>query len=356
MRDFKPGALPLLIGSLPLTDHQAALDLVFHYTPEIPLWVQLPLFKKEGMINQFLEGLPGFDARSDKNVLDADEPDFDAEMTRFFEDYLAVTESSRDPGASRFALSGDRGKGFHAFMARVDAAGTGAYKILKGQVTGPITFGTAVKDHQDRDIFYHPQLRDAAVKRLAMNAKWQAREFAGRGALPIIFLDEPALAGFGTSAFITITREDVIRDLEEISREIHAENGLTGVHVCANTEWDMLLEADIDIISFDAFSYFDRFILYPEKIRAFLDQGKILAWGIVPTAKPDIIARQTTEGLVQRLHGQMDELCRKTGLDKPTLVAQSLITPSCGTGSIDLDAAVKVLKLTRHVSSAFRKR
>lgn len=354
MHDFKPQALPLLIGSLPMTDHQAALDLVFRYTPEIPLWVQLPLFKKEGMINQFLEGLPGFDARSDQNVLDTSGPDFDEEMTRFFEDYLTVTESTRDPGASRFALSGDRGKGFQAFLARVDAAGPGAFRILKGQVTGPITFGTAVKDQQGRNIFYHPQLRDASVKRLAMNARWQAREFADRGALPVIFLDEPALAGFGTSAYITITREDVIHDLEEISREIHAENGLTGVHVCANTEWDLLLGADIDIISFDAFSYFDRFILYPEKIRAFLDQGGILAWGIVPTAKSDIIARQTADGLVQRLHVQMDEVCRKTGLDKPALISQSLITPSCGTGSIDLDAAVKVLELTRDVSAAFR--
>ena len=354
MNSFKPNALPLLIGSLPMADHTAAVKLVFDHTPDIPLWVQLPLYREEGMISQFLSGLPGFAEGSEKNLLDTSRPGFDTELVSFFEDYLTLSESGDDLCGSRFALSGARGKGFFEFLRQVDEKKT-LFIALKGQVTGPITFGTAVKDENDKDIFYHDQLRNAAIKKLAMNAKWQTREFSKRGALPIIFLDEPALAGFGTSAYITISKADVILGIEEISREIHSEGGLAGVHVCANTEWDMLLGADIEIISFDAFSYFDKFILYPEMIKTFLDQGKILAWGIVPTAKPDLIAAQTTLGLIRLLHGQMDELSGKTGIGKATLLSQSFITPSCGTGSLDLESAKKVLALTREVSEAFRK-
>ena len=60
--DFSPHGLPAWIGSLPLDDHQKAVELMFEYTPDIPLWIQLPHFKKEGMIDQFLHGdvpLPG---------------------------------------------------------------------------------------------------------------------------------------------------------------------------------------------------------------------------------------------------------------------------------------------------------
>ncbi len=354
MKTFKPNALPLLIGSLPMTDHTAALKLVFDHTPDIPLWVQLPLYKEEGMISQFLTGLPGFAGGTEKNLLDTSKPGFDNEMVSFFEDYLALADSGEDLSSSRFALSGSRGKGFFEFLRQVDKKG-GPFIALKGQVTGPITFGTAVKDENDKDIFYHDQLRDAAIKKLAMNARWQAKEFSKRGALPIIFLDEPALAGFGTSAYITISKADVTLCIEEISREIHSERGLTGVHVCANTEWDMLLGSDIDIISFDAFSYFDKFILYPEMIRSFLNQGKILAWGIVPTAKPELVSAQNTPGLTRLLHDQMDELSQKTGIDKKTILSQTFVTPSCGTGSLDLESAKKVLRLTREVSEAFRK-
>ena len=189
-----------------------------------------------------------------------------------------------------------------------------------------------------------------------MNAKWQASEFSKRGAVPIIFIDEPALSGFGTSAYITITKEDVIQSIEEIILKIHSENGLAGVHVCANTEWDMLLSSKVDIISFDAYSFFDKFILYPEMIKAYLGQGKILAWGIVPTGKAELVAEQTTQGLIQLLNAQMDELADKTGIDKETIISQSFITPSCGTGSLDLDSAKKVLKLTKEVSKAFRQK
>lgn len=353
MKNFKAKGMPLLIGSLPMDSHEAAIKLVLDHTPDIPLWVQLPLYREEGMIDQFLAGLPGEMSQAGKNCLNTSAPGFDDQFLAFFEEYLSVSESADRLGASRFALSGTRGKGFSEFLKQIDEKDT-PFIALKGQVTGPITFGTGVKDENNRDIFYNDQLKDAAIKKLAMNARWQAREFSKRGATPIIFLDEPALAGFGTSAYITITKKDVTQSIGEIVREIHAENGLAGVHVCANTEWDMLLESDIDIISFDAFSFFDRFILYPDLIKTYFKQGKILAWGIVPTHKKEVIAAQTTQGLIQMLHGQMDELSQKTGMDKATIISQSFITPSCGTGSLDLDSAKKVLTLTKEVAAAFR--
>ena len=57
---FQANCLATLIGSLPLTDHGKASDLIMEYTPEIPFWAQLPAHKKEGMMVQFTSGLPGF--------------------------------------------------------------------------------------------------------------------------------------------------------------------------------------------------------------------------------------------------------------------------------------------------------
>jgi hypothetical protein len=48
--NFRADCLPVLIGSLPLHDHAEGVRLVFEYTPEIPLWVQLPAYKEEGMM------------------------------------------------------------------------------------------------------------------------------------------------------------------------------------------------------------------------------------------------------------------------------------------------------------------
>lgn len=350
MTAFKAKGLPLLIGSLPMENHKEATRLVMESTPQIPLWVQLPIFKEEGMINQFLPGLPGLDRQGDKLFLNIQKPKFDEEYLSFFEDYLALSEPDSDLGNSRFAFSDDTGKGFNEFIRQVSEK-SGKFIALKGQITGPITFCTGVKDESDKDIFYNDQLRDAAVKRLALAAKWQATVFKNLGAIPIIFLDEPVLAGFGTSAYITITKEDVLGAMEEIINEIHGQKGLAGVHVCANTEWDMLLESSIDIISFDAFSYFDKLLLYPDQIKTYLARGGILAFGIVPTASAELIAAQTTQGLVDKFRSQASQLT-DLGIDRETIIEQAFITPSCGTGSLDLDSAKRVLELTRQVSDA----
>ena len=59
MSRFIPECRPTLIGSMPVKDHQEAHRLVMDHTPEIPPWVQLPAFRQEGMVPQFLPGLPG---------------------------------------------------------------------------------------------------------------------------------------------------------------------------------------------------------------------------------------------------------------------------------------------------------
>ncbi len=352
MKSFKANGLPLLVGSLPMDDHRAAAQLVMAYTPQIPLWVQLPKFQEEGMINQFIPGLPGHTIQKGKHFLDTQRSDFDDDFLAFFEEYLTYSEQGSDIEGSRFAFSEETGKGFVEFLNQVDSKKS-SFVALKGQVTGPITFGTGVKDEADRDIFYNDQLRDAAVKKIALNARWQAGAMAKRGAVPIIFLDEPALAGFGTSAYITISKEDVIGCIEEIVQEIHGEGGLAGVHVCANTEWDMLLGSNIDIISFDAFSFFDKFILYPEMIKTYLNKGSILAFGIVPTGDAQIIAQQTTRGLVEKFEAQVAQLTA-LGFDRKTIIEQAFITPSCGTGSLDFESAKRVLQLTKEVSAAIQ--
>ncbi len=353
MTQFKADRLPLLIGSLPMDDHEKATELILRNTQRIPLWAQLPVFKAEGMVEQFLPGLPGLSRSEDGTpFINTTDPGFDSDYLEFFEEYLRVAETGKELENSRFAFTRETGRGFREFLKQIDGSDL-SFAALKGQVTGPITFSTSVKDQDKRAIFYNDQLRDASVKHLAMNARYQALEFRKRRLTPLIFFDEPGLAGFGSSALITITKTDVTEAINEMAAAVHAEKGLAGVHVCANTEWDLLLNTNIDIISFDAYSYFDRFILYPETIKTFMERGGILALGIVPTADVDDIRNESVDSLYKRLKDQM--IClEKIGIQRRTVLENILITPSCGTGSIDLESAQKVISLTVGLSEKVR--
>ena len=77
---FKPNGLPTLIGSLPVATHAEAARLVLTHTPEIPLWAQLPGNRIEGMMLQFLPGLPGLSESDDKTVIDTTIDTFEADL------------------------------------------------------------------------------------------------------------------------------------------------------------------------------------------------------------------------------------------------------------------------------------
>ncbi len=351
--EFQPNGLPALIGSLPLGDHDEALRMVMKAVPDIPLWVQLPIYPEEGMIAQFLPGMPGLTVKDDRAFIDAGNPAFDQQLFDFYEDYLAAAEERKDLLQSRFAMKPDTARGFFVFLDALKSMSRPP-TALKGQITGPFTFTVGVKDHLKRAIFYDEQLRDAAVKLLGMKARWQVRQLSRFKRPVMIFFDEPALAGFGSSEFISISREDVAACFKEVIDAVQAEGGLAGIHVCANADWSLIFEAAPNIISFDAYAYFDKFILYAAEVKTFLESGGVIAWGIAPTLDGADIEKETAESLIEKWEDQAARV-GALGVDRSRLLAQSLITPSCGTGSLSLQYAKKVLTLTREVSDHLRK-
>ena len=352
VQPFQSNGLPVFIGSLPLAEHQEAFKLVLEYTPEIPLWNQLPVHKEEGMVDQFMPGLPGLCSVEDRQYIDTAGDGFNTELLQFYEDYMAVVEEKVDLSDSRFALNETTSKGFFIFIEGLKHLSAPPVAV-KGQITGPFTFCTAISDQNKKAIIYDAQIKDAAVKLLALKARWQARELNQFECPVIIFIDEPGLAGFGSSEFITLSQDEIAQSLEEVIEAVHAEGGLAGVHICANTDWSLVLESSADIVSFDAYSYFDRFMLYADKIKEFLNKGKIIAWGMVPTLKADKLDLETSESLISQWKEKAEQV-EKLGIESDQLISQSLITPSCGAGSLSPDQALKVLRLTQEVSQGIR--
>lgn len=352
---FTANCHPILIGSLPLLDHTEAMRLILAHTPEIPLWPQLPKRPREGMVRQFLSGFPGLVDEGNRSWIDTDRPDFTAEMAAFYEDYLAAAAPAM-PAVSRFALDSDTAAGFFALLD-VLAAKNYTPLTVKGQVTGPVTAGIGVKDRHGNSIFYDDNLRDMLVKLLSGKAAWQVAELQRftAGVPPLVFIDEPGLVSFGSSGFAGISREMVAEAVAEVIGAIHAAGGLAGVHICANGDWSPALDSAADIISFDAYFFFNNFILFKEPLVRFLARGGILAWGIVPTGDPLVVARESATSLFAKWQDQLAVIA-SFGFSEQQLMAQTLIAPSCGTGSLTPELAEKVLILVGELSRMARAR
>lgn len=352
MPNFDADAKPLLIGSLPLKDHGQAVAEVLRHTPAIPSWPQLPVYPQEGMVVQFLPGFPGAKQAHGKNFIDTDSDQFEAELLSFYESYLAASEDPEAEAAACFALDPEVSKGFFELLTQLENT-PAPLTAVKCQITGPFTFATGLADQDGRAIFYNDQLRDVAVKLLALKARWQVAQLKQFQVPVILFFDEPALAGFGSSEFISISKEEVSACLREVAEAVTAEGALAGIHVCANTDWSVAFEAGFNIINFDAYGYFDKFVLYQDQLKDFLQNGGILAWGIVPTLDADAIENETSDALFENWRAKA-RIIEEMGFEPALIRRQSLITPSCGMGSLTLDLARKVLNLTQNVSDRIR--
>ncbi len=353
--NFTANCLPVLIGSLPLTDHNEAVDLIFTATPEIPLWPQLPKLEKEGMVRQFVSGFPGLVDQDSHYFVDRSQAHFVQEMTAFYEHVIECQNLPALPDNSLFRLENDTARGFSVFKEKLQQSGLQPLTV-KGQVTGPVTAGIGIQDEQKTALVYDDNLRDMLVKLLAGKARWQVeqlRQFSDFTA-PIIFIDEPGLVNFGSTAFAGISRELVLEGVSELIVSIREAGGLSGIHICANGDWEPALNSATDIISFDAYSYFDNFVLYREQLVSYLSRGGMLAWGIVPTSPPETVDTEQIDSLYRRWLSQLETLC-SFGLSESEILSQTLIAPACGTGSLTPELALKVLTMTKNLAALIRK-
>lgn len=351
---FTPSCLPILIGSLPLIDHKEAVRFVMAHTPDIPLWPQLPKLPKEGMIRQFVDGLPGLVEDGKRFWVDSGHERFTGEMTFFYQNYLEEQGDQPIPAGSRFALKADSAQGFFTLLELFEKHPPAVLSV-KGQITGPMTTGIGVKDLYGNSIFYDENLRDVVTKLIAMKARWQVEQLKpyAKTCPPIILIDEPGIVSFGSSAYTSVTREMVAGCVGEVIDAIQFAGGLAGVHICANGDWAPVLDSNTDLISFDGYSYFDNFILYDQPLIKFIERGGVLVWGIVPTGDLRALEEESLDSLFGRWERQLEAIM-KLGLPQQTILQQTLIAPSCGTGSLPVDMAAKVLHLTEKISKRIR--
>ena len=332
------GCLPTMIGSMPQTNPDDACRVVLRHLPAIPAWPQLPgRTPKENMYAQFSEGFPGVVVEDSRIYIDRSR-DLDSSLEKLHTAYA-------DNDTSAYGFSRDYAAGFHALLAsRVDRS-----VALKGQVTGPISWGLAVADGAQWAI-YDETLAEAIARHLRLKAAWQYEQLSRISRNVIIFLDEPYLTSLG-SAFISLPPEKVKALLEETLEGI---SGIRGVHCCGNTDWSLLLGLPINILSFDAYNYAGALAAYAPEVRSFIGNGGAVAWGIVPNDE-DHLAKESAASLKDRLEEAMAPFA-KQGTPFKQLVEQSLITPSCGLASLSTEAAEQALAYLAEVSDKVRGR
>jgi hypothetical protein len=344
--DFNPKGIATGIGSFPQTDSRVVSELILKTLPEIPFWPQLPNTDfHEQMEIQYTEGFPCvvFDDIKKRMHFEIGE-DPTEKLSEFYENVVS-------DNLDYFKISPAYSRGIYEMEQMLKGSEIPVIQFFKHQVTGPLTFGLGRTDENKRAIYYNEIFRDVIIKGLIMKARWMLNKFKPFGLNQICFVDEPILSAFGSSVFVSVSRQEVVASLQEVYSAIHTEGALAGTHCCGNTEWTILIDAGVDIISLDAYEYADTIAFYYDPIKSFLERGGVLAWGIVPSSEK--INMETPESLVKRLELSVEKLANK-GIDINLIRNKCLLTPSCGTGSISVELSNKVFSYLKDISHIVR--
>ncbi|MFZ5649065.1 MAG: hypothetical protein ACOY30_15755 [Bacillota bacterium] len=291
--NLKGNCLTTAMGILPHTSIREALDLAL--TMDIPFWPQLPHYSYyEDMYVQVSENFPGI-------IIDTEQKRITMDTSRFYEELADYAMKSDDENI--FKLSSMYSAAFDAFMER-DLSG---YYAIRGQSIGPVSFGLKIVDENLKPIIYNDDVREFLFEFIAQKTNVQYRQLNEKHPNTFVWVDEPGLEiifGSFTGYPSSRAKKDFAAFLERIE-------GPRGVHLCGNPDWSFLLSGlDLNILSIDAYGCGDIFTRYAEEVRAFLDAGNIISWGIVPTLTEEL-SRESVEALAARLEGLWSNLASR---------------------------------------------
>jgi methionine synthase II (cobalamin-independent) len=330
---------PTLIGSLPGADPVAASGMINKYLVDLPAWPQLPRrVNLENMYIQYSEGFPGIEVDKEKIRFER-AADFDSKLEQLYAD-------SCENKTDGYPVSQEYAAGLYSFASSQKSK----IPVAKGQLIGPISWGLCVTDHTGKGIIYDDTLAEAIGKFLRLKASWQEKFLGSTARQTVIFIDEPYLASLG-SAFIALPNQQISHLISEVLAGI---SGIKGIHCCGATDWSLLLNLPIDIISFDAYNYLDSILCYQAELCSFVRKGKAISWGIIPNDE-DLLKNESTATIYDRFAEALAPLTRE-GIPIRDLVRQSIITPTCGLASLSRDAVEHVFTLLNCVSERIRRK
>lgn len=345
----------MAIGSLPHKSLADAMNIVEKYFPNLPFWPQLAkLNKNEDMIVQFLENVPGLSSNDGNIYIDNESDTFFEQLEELFMDYEEIIADSSSELLDKYCIGENYSSTFKLYTEIVSK---NKPNYSKGQITGPFTLATSLTDKEGRCAFYDETLREIIIKLLSLKALWQIREIkkVSPNTIPIIFLDEPSISQLGTSAFITISREDVISAFKEISDLIKENGALSAIHCCGKCDWSVPIESGFNILNLDGYFFAQNLSLFSENVGQFLSGGGKIAWGVVPTLDSDALKAADLDFILAKFDEAVNYLTNK-GIDKDLIINNSMITPSCGAGSLTIELSEKAMDLTKNVALKLQER
>jgi hypothetical protein len=325
------------MGIMPHTDVNKAIELALSL--DIPFWPQLPKVNYfEDMYVQISEHFPGITIDPEKRLIHFSIERFYSDL----EDFLLHWEEEE-----YFRLSPEYSAVFHRFLGQ-DLSG---FQYIRGQSIGPVSYGLKILDENKKPMIYYEEVRQTVFDFVAKKLQAQLSEMQSVHPGSFVWVDEPGLE----MIFMAITGYTSERAKEDYRVFLDNFPGPKGVHLCGNPDWSFLLQMKLDVLSLDVYARGHIFSRYTDDIKAFLDRGGIISWGITPT-----LTEEYEKENIQSMIATLDSLWQsldQSGIPHGQLLSQAWLAPArcCLVNQDGEETVAKSFKMLQEVADHFKK-
>ena len=308
-KNFQAGCKTTAMGIMPHTDVGRALDLVLSL--DIPFWPQLPNVSfYEDMYVQTSHDFPGI-------VVDYDSEKISFNTARFEKELGDYSRKMAEPES--LALNRRHSAVYHRFLSK----NLQGYHAIRGQVSGPVSFGFRVADEDSKPIIYNDGVRALLFDFIQRKVNIQYGQLREKNQNAFVWLDEPGLGW----VFSGLSGYNDMQARQDYQSFLAGLDGLRALHLCANVNLPYLLGLGVELLSFDAYQIEIMPKGYASSVAEYIRSGGVISWGIVPTDSASL-DKETPETLAELLLGYWEAVSQNTGLLVKQIAGQALIAPA----------------------------
>lgn len=329
----------LPVGDLPYEDNSITTKMMVKLFESSPFLAMLPkASEKENLISRTLENLPGISIKDKKVLFDDRSKTFKQELVNLD---IAFNTSSKE-NLEKYKIDSFFLPKYLQILKRIKPKET----IVN--LMGPFTFSQMLENEDGVQVLADKCYRKLVIQAIAVKAIWlinQIKEYSPE-TKTIIMLEDPKLSRFGDVKRENedVTREVVINMYSKVIQKIKENGGLVGVQCFEKCDWQIPIEAGVDIISFDAYNNPNNLNIIAEKINNFLVGGGRINWAIVPVMNEFTVKSLTIDYLHKRFVNTVEGLVM-AGASERLTYSRSLVSIQGNINELPVIFAEKALML-----------
>ena len=339
------------LGALPYTDKAVTTRMMVKLFEGIPYLPQFPIADEhDNLLYRILGNVPFIEIEdSEKIFLRNHQEGFD----KFLAKLDIAYNSPKKENLENFSIDSYFMEKYLQILKKLKP------KETVVSLMGPFSMAHIIENDDKTTMMTEPNHRKFIIELAVLKALWiidKIHEVSPQ-ILPFILFEETKLNLYGTVKRENerVTEETVVNFYSKIFEKIHEAGGVVGVHSTNKCDWQIPIEAGVDLISFDAYNNPNNLNIIADKIRDFLAKGGYINWGIVPSESESIIKSAGIDNIFDRFMRTTEALIEERVSPK-LLYARSKVSVTGNLDHLPLIFAEKALILSAQLAQKIPKR